>query len=106
VSGVIVLTTMGGDDNARRIAHELVDQRLAACVNILAPVQSVYRWEGRVTEDGEQLLLIKTVRERLAELKDALLAMHPYDVPELVVIEIDKIEGPYLDWLVQSTKTM
>src|SRR5687768_14786349 len=99
----IVLTTVGADFDPRGLARDLVERRLAACVNIIDRVHSVYRWEGAVMEDGERLLLIKTTADRIAELKEVLFATHPYDVPEFVVIAIDRIEGPYLDWLREST---
>ena len=99
---VVVLTTTGPEFDARAFARELVEQKLVACVNIVDRIHSVYRWEGRVTEDGEQLLIMKTVAERIAALKDAVFARHPYEVPEFVVLSIDRIEGPYRDWLVES----
>jgi periplasmic divalent cation tolerance protein len=99
---VVVLTTVGAGFDARAFARELVERKLAACVNIIDRVHSVYRWEGRVAEDGEQLLVMKSVIERLPELKEAVFAKHPYDVPELVVLPIERIEGPYRDWLLDS----
>jgi periplasmic divalent cation tolerance protein len=96
---VIVLTAIGENHDAREIASQLVERRLVACVNIVPHVHSVYRWQGRVEHDGEQLLLIKTVEERLDAVKEALFAQHPYEVPEFVVVDIDRIEGPYRDWL-------
>lgn len=104
--GIVVLTTVASEDDAKRLAHIVVEQRLAACVNILPQVQSIYRWEGRVTEESEHLLLIKTVRDRLDELQEAVLAAHPYEVPEFVVLEIDQISGPYHQWLLDSVKPM
>ena len=101
---VIVLTTVGADFDPRPLARELVEARLAACVNIVPGVESVYRWEGKVAEDGEKLLLIKTTDERLDEMQRALLAKHPYDVPELVVITPDDVRGAYREWLIQSVQ--
>lgn len=101
---VIVLTTVGADFDPRPLARELVEARLAACVNIVPGVESVYRWEGKVAEDGEKLLLIKTTDERLDELQRALLAKHPYDVPEFVVITPDDVRGAYREWLIQSVQ--
>jgi periplasmic divalent cation tolerance protein len=99
---LVVLTTVAADFNARALAYELVDRRLAACVNIAGPLHSVYRWEGRVTEDDEQLLLIKTSDESLEALKSALLAIHPYEVPEVLVLQPDEVASPYLEWLAES----
>jgi periplasmic divalent cation tolerance protein len=99
VTAVIVLTTVGADFDARGLARFLVEERLAACVNIVDRVTSIYRWEGRTVEERELLLLIKTTDERLSQLCDALREKHPYDVPEFVVLAIDEIRGPYRDWL-------
>ena len=101
---VIVLTTVGADFDAGALATQLVDQRVAACVNILPRVRSIYRWQGKIEDDGEQLLLIKTTDDRVEALRDALFALHPYEVPEFVVLTIDRIEGPYRDWLVEAVK--
>jgi len=73
-------------------------------INIVDGVQSIYSWEGRVTEDREQLLIMKTTDTRIAELRDALFAQHPYEVPEFVVIAIDRIEGLYRDWLLDAVR--
>jgi len=99
MSAVIVLTTVGASFNAKRMARDLVERRLCACVNILPAVESIYMWEGKLTEDAEQLLVIKTVATVLDELRDAVFSQHPYDVPEFIVINIDDIRGPYRDWL-------
>ena len=99
---VIVLTTVGSKFDVRPFARNLVEWRLAACVNIIERISSTYRWEGEVQEDTEHLLLIKTTDERVPALRDAVLAGHPYDVPEFVVLEIDEISGPYRDWLIES----
>jgi len=101
---VIVLTTVGADFDPRPLARELVEARVAACVNIVPGVESVYRWEGKVAEEGEKLLLIKTTDERLDALQSALLAKHPYDVPEFVVITPDDVRGAYREWLLDSVR--
>jgi len=102
VKPVVVLTTVGSHFDVGALATELVENHLAACVNILDGVRSVYRWKDAIEDDREQLLIIKTVDERIAELKAALFAKHPYEVPEFIVIPIDRIEGPYLQWLTGS----
>ena len=99
---VLVLTTVGADFDARGLAHALVEARHAACVNIVPAIHSVYRWEGRVADDAEQLLVIKTTRERVDALREALFARHPYDVPEFVVIAIDQTSEAYGAWLLDS----
>ena len=99
---VLVLTTVGANDDAHDLANDLVEKRLAACVNIVPRIESIYRWRGNIARDQEQLLIIKTVDERIAALKDALFARHPYEVPELVVIAIDDIGDAYRDWLMGS----
>lgn len=99
---VIVLTTVGANFDAAELARPLVEHRLAACVNIVPQVRSIYRWEGKVEDDAEQLLIIKTTSDRVDALRDALFARHPYEVPEFVVLSIDAIEGPYRAWLIDS----
>lgn len=97
---LIVITTVSQTYDAREIAEELVSRRLAACVNIIPQVNSVYRWNNKVEYDNEQILIIKTLDERIDELREFILKRHPYDVPEFIVIEIDAVEGPYRDWLI------
>lgn len=98
----IVLTTVGADFDARALAHALVEARVAAYVNIVPAMQSIYRWEGRVTEDAEQLLIIKTSIERVEALRETLFSQHPYDVPEFVVMNIDATSDAYGAWLLES----
>jgi periplasmic divalent cation tolerance protein len=102
-SGVILLSTVGTPAAAEQIARSLVESRSVACVNIIGGVTSIYRWEGAVQKEPELILLIKTTAEKLDEAKKLLFEQHPYDVPECVVIEIDRIAGSYLQWLVDST---
>ena len=102
---LVVLTTLPAASDAKTLARELVELRLVACVNIIDRVHSVYRWKGEIEEDGEQLLIMKTVDARIPELKDALFARHPYEVPEFIVLSIDRIEGPYKEWLIDSVKS-
>jgi periplasmic divalent cation tolerance protein len=96
---LIVITTIGEGDDGHVLARTLVERRLAACVNIVGPVRSVYRWQGEVAADREQLLVIKTTDARLDELREALISVHPYQVPEFVVVGIDSLSDAYRDWL-------
>ena len=99
---VLVLTTIGADFDVAGLARQLVEARVAACVNIVSGVQSIYRWENRIADDAEKLLVIKTAEERVLDLQALLFRLHPYEVPEFVVMSIEEIRGPYRDWLVGS----
>ena len=102
----VVLVSCGKISEARRIARAAVESKLAACVNIvLAPVESVYRWEGKVEIAREYLLVMKTVTERLPELRRLVQKLHSYDVPEFVVLRIAEGSREYLDWLMESVKS-
>ncbi len=101
---VIVLTTIGTADDAGKLAHDLIERRLAACVNVVDPIRSFYRWEGAVQEDGEKLLIIKTVRGRVDALREHLLRIHPYDVPEFIVVDTVDVLEKYAKWLVESCR--
>ena len=98
----IVLTTLAADADARRIARTLVEEQLAACVNILPPMTSVYRWKDRIAEDREQQLVIKTSAEQLAALQARLIALHPYEIPELLVLEAGGAAA-YAAWVAETT---
>ena len=101
---VIALTTLPADGDAEQLAQRLVEEKLAACVSILPPMRSVYRWKGAVERADERQLLIKTTTERVAELEARLRQLHPYDVPEFIVLPITQGSAPYLSWLSDSTK--
>lgn len=96
---VVVLVTVGSAEDADRIAGRLVEDRLAACVNIVPNVVSVYRWKGQIERDEERLLIIKTRRERFDALRAAVVALHPYEVPEVIALEIAAGHAPYLAWI-------
>lgn len=102
-SPLLILCTCPDAESAGRIARTLVDERLAACVNRLPGVTSVYRWQGEIHEDGEVLLLIKTRRELFEALRARVMALHPYDVPEVIALEIAAGHAPYLQWLRAET---
>jgi periplasmic divalent cation tolerance protein len=99
---VVVLTTLGADTDADALARALVEARLAACVNVMPVMSSIYRWKGRVEEDRERQLVIKTTPDRLAALESWLLAHHPYETPELLVLEAGGSDA-YLRWVGEST---
>jgi periplasmic divalent cation tolerance protein len=102
---VVVLSTVAREEDALRIAGALVERGLAACVNVVSGVVSIYRWEGAVQRDAELLLVIKTRNERLPALKEALLELHPYDVPEALALPVSDGLAPYLAWLDDSVRT-
>ena len=102
---VLVLSTFPADQDAAALARTLVDERLAACVNVLPAMQSIYRWQGEIEEATEHQLLIKTTADRADELKDRLLELHPYDVPEIVVVPVIDGGEAYLKWVALSGAT-
>lgn len=96
---VIALTTCPDDECAKSIAQTLVTERLAACVNRLADVRSTYIWDGRLQDDAEVLLIIKTTQDQLAGIEARLKELHPYELPELVLLRVEGGSREYLDWL-------
>ena len=96
---LVALTTVAAEADAERIARSLVEAGLAACVNVVPGVVSFYRWKGTVERDQEWLLVIKTRGERFEELKAALVAQHPYELPELIAMPVAGGSEPYLEWL-------
>lgn len=100
---VLVLTTLPADADAAVFARTLVSERLAACVNLLAPMESVYRWEGDVQRDTERQLIMKTTRARVDALWQRVRELHPYEVPEFLVLPIADGSDAYLRWLGEST---
>ena len=100
---VIVLTTLPAEGDAETFASQLVQERLAACVNILPAMRSVYRWKGAVEGADERQMVIKTTRARISALESRIRQLHPYDVPEFVVLRIDAGSAAYLSWLSDST---
>ena len=99
---LLVLTTCGNDEAAGSLARLLVERRLAACVNALGNVASTYRWQGRVQQDRETLLLIKTTKARLAEVEAAIRAESSYELPEIIALLVPMGSAPYLEWLRES----
>ena len=104
VEYVVVMTTLPADADGPEFGRAVLNERLAACVNILAPMDSVYRWEGRVEHETERQVIIKTTRDRLNALWDRVRELHPYEVPEFIVLAIADGNEAYLKWVGESTK--
>lgn len=100
---LLVLTTAPGAEEAARLARTLVEERLAACGNVVPGLRSIYRWEGKVQDEGEALLLLKTTRARFPALKERLLALHPYEVPEVLALPVEAGAERYLSWVGAET---
>jgi len=104
MSALLVFTNLPDRAAAERLADELIAQRLAACVNILAPCRSVYRWKGAVQHDEEHPMLIKTTNDRYPLLEAAIRAGHPYELPEIIAVNIERGLPAYLGWIADETK--
>jgi periplasmic divalent cation tolerance protein len=102
---VLVWTTLSADANAAAFAETLVAERLAACVTVQAPMDSVYRWKGSVEHDRERQIAIKTTADRVAALAERIRELHPYEVPEFLVTPVVTGSDDYLAWLRESTAT-
>jgi periplasmic divalent cation tolerance protein len=100
----LVISNLPDRASAEKLAHALIDKRLAACVNILSPCRSVYRWEGKIEDAEEFPVLIKTTRERYPALEAAIRAGHPYTVPEIIAIPLAGGLPAYLDWVENETR--
>ena len=101
---LVALSTVAGAEDAERIARAVVDRGLAACVNVLPQVVSIYRWKGSVEREEERLLVMKTTSDRFEALRQAIVELHPYDVPEIIALPIAAGHEPYLAWLDESCK--
>jgi len=102
----LVLTTAGSREEAKRIAADLVNERLAACVNLLPGLSSIYHWQGAVETASEILLLIKTTADNLDRVEAGIRRMHSYELPEFLVLTPDAASQAYLDWLLNSTEPL
>lgn len=100
---LIVLTNMPNKESATALARELVEKRLAACVNVLGEISSVYRWEGRVATESEVAVLIKTQEALYGRVEAAIVAVHPYELPEIVAVPVLRGLPAYLQWVVAET---
>jgi periplasmic divalent cation tolerance protein len=101
---VLATTTTATKQDAGKIASQLVEQRLAACVQIVEPITSVYRWQGAIEEEREVLLLIKSTRDLVPRIAELLDRLHPYEVPELIATPIVEGSAPYLSWLEENIR--
>ncbi len=103
---VVVLTTFPNDEDADVFAGILVDERLAACVNVLPVMRSIYTWKGATERADERQLVIKTRRQRLPDLERRLRELHPYDIAEFIVVKVESSSADYGNWVVESTATL
>jgi len=101
---MLALSTFPSPDVAANIAKTLVEEQLAACVNLVPGVRSIYRWEGKLSDDEETLGIIKTTRERFDALRARLVELHPYELPEVVALAIADGHAPYLAWVTSSVR--
>jgi periplasmic divalent cation tolerance protein len=101
VTPVIILTTLGESTDGVALARALLEQRLAACVNVLPPMVSLYRWKGAIEHEREQQLVIKTTTERVARIEELFRERHPYELPEFIVLDASA-SAPYLQWVHES----
>jgi periplasmic divalent cation tolerance protein len=101
---IIILVTAGSEGEAEKIAQTLVEERLAACVNIISPVRSIYRWEGKTQDDREWLLVIKTEQQHFADVEARVRSLHSYQVPEVIALPVVDGSERYLEWVKLATK--
>jgi periplasmic divalent cation tolerance protein len=101
---VVVLVTASGEEEARRIGRALVDERLAACVNVVGPIRSIFRWDGGVQEEAEHLLVVKARRADVERLGARVRALHSYEVPEVLALPVTGGSAAYLAWLDEATR--
>ncbi len=99
---VVVLVTAPTADKAAEIARTLVEEKLCACGNVVPAIRSLYRWEGKVQDEAEALLVLKAPRRRFPELRDRVKALHPYQVPEILALPVLDGDEAYVDWVIQS----
>jgi periplasmic divalent cation tolerance protein len=100
----IVLTTAGSPQEAEKIARALVERRLAACVNVVPQIQSIYRWKDKIEQETEWLLIIKTRMDAFESVRDAIKELHSYELPECVMLEVSNGSEAYLNWIEENTR--
>ena len=101
---VVILVTAASQDESRKIARRLVEAELAACVNILPPIESVYRWQGQIAEEPERLLIIKSAKALFPEIESEILRLHSYRTPEIICLPIVEGSRSYLQWITESVR--
>ena len=101
---MVVFVTCSSEEEAEKIAYSLVEGRLAACVNLISPIRSIYRWEGKIWDETEWLLIIKTEQGRFEELEERVKALHSYSVPEIIGLPIVQGAPSYLSWVEEMTR--
>ena len=99
---ILVVLVTCPPEKAQVIADALVEERVAACVNVVPNLQSVYRWKGAVHHEGEALLIVKTAQDRFDAVKEIVLREHPYELPEVIAMNVSRGHAPYLDWVLES----
>lgn len=100
---IVIFCTTNNKENAELIGHSLVQEKLAACTNIIPKMTSIYSWNNQIVKDEELLLVIKTKKELFDDVKNKILSLHSYDVPEIISIDIKEGSKPYLDWINENT---
>lgn len=101
---IVVVTSVGTEDQALDVAHALLRNRQAACVNIIPNVHSIYRWKGRVCEDDERLLIIKSVASEFEGIKETIQKVNTYELPEILAYRVDQASGPFGEWIERMTE--
>jgi len=102
---IVVLVTCGSEGEALKIANILVEDHLAACVNLVAPIRSIYRWEGKIWDEKEWLLIIKTQKHRFEALEKKVKSLHSYSVPEIISLSITNGSSAFLNWIGENTES-
>ncbi len=102
-NALLVLCTCPDQESAERIANHLIEARLAACVNISAQIRSIYRWQGNIEREDEYMLFIKTSSASYEELENTIMSLHPYELPEVIALPIERGQQNYLGWITQCT---
>jgi len=102
---IVVFVTCGSEEEAVKISNALVEEKLAACVNLIPPIRSIYRWEGKIWDEKEWLLFIKTQRKKFDELEKKVKSLHSYTVPEIIALPIIEGSSSYFNWINENTKS-